>query len=334
MLRFEPTQERFVIRNRRSFNDRQRQLAEQNGMTNGMDAIGNALPLPKDVWGEWDREGIAVQREELVIMNDLAASVSMPMNIGKLVHHFQTISESGEVNISLDGRSKGRTDQPVFAYHGTPLPIIDSPFSYGWRQVAAAQTEGVQLDSAGRDNSQRRTAEKGEDIVLNGDAKIVVGGDQLYGLRNHPERNTRVTGVALNGATGAQWIAEIVALLKTLHDNNFKSPATIYVNWDDWFYATSTEFTAGYPKKISQAVMEIGGIAMIVPADKMPANEMVALIKNRRVLQVLNGMPMTTRAQFRANPEDDYNFVTMMAAALQIKFDAAGQCGVSHSTAS
>ena len=331
MLRFNQEQQRFVLQNRRAFNNNQRQMAANYGLGDGGDLVGNALPLPKDVWGEWDRDGIAVQRETLVVFNDLASSVAMPMNIGKLVHHFQTISESGGVNISLDGRSKGRTDQPVFAYHGTPLPIIDSPFSYGWRQVAAAQTEGFQLDSAGRDNSQRRTAEKGEDIVLNGDAKIVVGSDQLYGLRNHPERNTRNTGVALNGATGAQWIAEMVATLKLLHDNNFKSPATIYLNWDDWFYATTTEFTAGYPKTIAQRVMEIGGIREIIPADKVPSSEIIAVIKDRRVLQVLNGMPMTTRAQFRANPEDDYSFVTMMAAALQIKFDAEGNCGVAHS---
>jgi hypothetical protein len=41
---------------------------------------------------------------------------------------------------------------------------------------------------------------------------------------------------------------------------------------------------------------------------------------------------MTTRAQFRANPEDDYNFVTMAAASVEIKFDAEQNCGVAVST--
>lgn len=328
MLRFTPEQQAFVLANRRQFNASQVALANAHGQT----IIGNALPLPKDVWGQWDREGVEIQRTTLAVFNDLAATVSTPMPIGKLVHHFQTISDSGQANVSLDGRSKGRTDQPVFAYHGTPLPIIDSPFSYGWRQVEAARSEGFQLDSAGRMNAMRTVAEKLESIALDGDAGIVVGGATLYGLRNHPRRNTRTTSQALNGATGAQWLADITATLKLLHADNFKVPATLYLNWDDWFYATSTEFTTGYPKTIAQRVLELGGVREIIPADSVTAGQIIALVKDRRVVQVLNGMPMMTRAQFRANPEDEYNFVTMAAAAVEIKFDADQNCGVAVSS--
>lgn len=328
MLRFTDEQQAFVLANRRQFNASQIAMAENHGQT----LIGNALPLPKDVWGLWDREAVEVQRTTLRVFNDLSSSVSMPMPIGKLVHHFQTVSDSGSVNVSLDGRSKGRTDQPVFAYHGTPLPIIDSPFSYGWRQVAAASTEGFQLDAAGRMNSMRKIAEKAESLMLNGDTDIVVGADPLYGLRTHPRRNTRTTAQALNGATGAQWLATITATLKLLHGDNFKSPATIYLNFDDWFYATSTEFTAGYPKTIAQRVLELGGLREVIDADSINPGEVIAIVKDRSVLQVLNGMPMTTRAQFRANPEDDYNFVTMAAVALEIKFDANQNCGVAVSS--
>ena len=328
MLRFTDEQQAFVLANRRQFNASQIAMAENHGQT----LVGNALPLPKDVWGLWDREAVEVQRTTLRVFNDLSSSVSRPMPIGKLVHHFQTVSDSGSVNVSLDGRSKGRTDQPVFAYHGTPLPIIDSPFSYGWRQVAAASTEGFQLDAAGRMNSMRKIAEKAESLMLNGDTDIVVGADPLYGLRTHPRRNTRTTAQALNGATGAQWLATITETLKLLHDDNFKSPATIYLNFDDWFYATSTEFTAGYPKTIAQRVLELGGLRDVIDADSINPGEVIAVVKDRRVLQVLNGMPMTTRAQFRANPEDDYNFVTMAAVALEIRFDANQNCGVAVSS--
>jgi len=327
MLRFTKDQEAFVLANRRHFNAAQTSMAALH--TNAM--IGNALPIPKDVWGMWDREGIEVQRSTLAVFNDLA-SLSTPMPIGKLVHHFQTVSDSGGVNVSLDGRSKGRTDKPVFEYHGTPLPIIDSPFSYGWREVEAARTEGFQLDSAGRANSMRRIAEKMESLVLDGDSSIVVGGDSLYGLRTHPRRNTRTTGQALNGATGAQWLAEVVATLKLLHADNFKVPATLYMNFDDWFYAQNTDFTSGYPKTIAQRVMESGGIAGIVTSDSIAAGQIIAVVKDRSVLNILNGMPMTTRAQARQNPEDEYNFVTMAAVALEIKFDADQNCGVAVSS--
>lgn len=329
MLKFTKAQQEYILNARRLHTNQHRAMQKEYGQI----MVGNASPIPRDVWGQWDAEGIAVQRELLAVFNDLAGSVPMPMPIGKLVHHFQTISDSGDVNISLDGRGKAKTDQPLIAYHGTPLPIVDSTFSYGWRQVAAAQTEGVTLDPAGRDNAMRRVAEKMEDIALNGDASIKVGEAELYGLRNHPQRGTRTTGVTLNGATGPEWLAEVKATLQVLHAANYKTDATIYVDWDDWFYAGSTDFSTQYPNKtIAQRVREMPGVGEVVPADSVPASELIAVVKQPRVIQVLNGMPMTSRAKFRANPEDDYNFLVMAAAAVQIKFDAEENCGVAHSS--
>lgn len=334
MLRFTAEQQAVVLNSRRAFAANMALMSQNYGDTlNGRFAVGNASPLPRDVWGDWDREGVEVQRDVLSVFNDLAASVQTPMPIGKLVHFFQTVSDSGGVNISLDGRSKSKTDQQVINYHGTPLPILDSTFSYGWRQWAAAATEGYALDPAGRRNSNRRVAEKAESLVLDGDPNITVGSDQLYGLRTHPNRNTRATGVTLNGATGAQWVAEVVALLELLHGDEFRQPATLYLNWDDWFYAGSNDFSTQYPNKtILQRIMEIPGVGQIVPASRVDASQMIAVIKNREVVQVLSAMPMNTTALFRANPTDDYNFITMMAAALEIKFDATDNCGVAVST--
>lgn len=328
MLRYTSAQQAMLLANRRQFNARQGALASAAG---GALMIGNASPLPRDVWGEWDRDAISVQRSTLAVFNDIAAAAQRPINIGKLVHYFQTVSDSGEVNVSIDGRGKARTDQPTIEYHGTPIPIIDSGFSYSWRQMAAAASEGYQLDSAGRDNANRRVAERMENAALYGFEEVVVAGARSYGILNHPNRGTRDTGVTLNGATGAEWLLEIVGTLQLLHNDNFKVPATLYLNWDDWFYAGSTEFTTGYPKTILQRVMEIPGVREIVPADSIPVDNIVAVVKDRRVVEVLNGMPISTRAKFRANPEDDFDFTVIGAGALEIKFDADKRCGVAHS---
>lgn len=331
MLRFNKSQAEFVLNLRRSHSMQHRQMQAMYGNV----LVGNAAPIPKDVWGVWDTEAVEIQRDVLQVFNDLAASVSFSMPIGKLVHHFQTVTDSGGINISLDGRSKAKTDQPLIEYHGTPLPIIDSTFSYGWRQVESAQTEGISLDPAGRANSMRRVAEKLEDIALNGDTSIAVGDAELYGLRTHPKRSTRTTGVTLNDTTGQNVLDEFVATVQLLHDNNHRAPATIYVNWDDWFVWSTQQFSTQYPNwTILERVQATPGIASIVPASKVPESELIAVVKRNDVVQVLNGMPMTSRAQFRANPEDDYNFVVMAAAALEIKYDAEEQIGLAHSAPS
>ncbi len=335
MQRFTARQEQFLLWNRREFNRRQEVMASTTLANVGEvgDMIGNAETLPRDVWGEWDRDAVELQRDILAVYNDLAASVSTPMPIGKLIHHFRTLSDSGDVNVSLDGRSKARSDQPLTSYHGTPLPIFDSRFGYGWRQMAAASTEGFSLEPEGRLNANRKVAERLEAMCLDGESSIVVDGNQLYGMRNHPKRNTRTTGQALNGATGPQWVADVTATLKLLHDANFRVPVTLYVNFDDWFYASNTDYSTQYPNKsIAQRVREIDGIREVVVGSKINASEMFAVVKNRQVVQVLNGMPMMTRAQFRHNPEDDYDFIVMAAQALEIKFDHEDQCGIAHSS--
>ena len=329
MLRFTNQQTAFVNQTRSLFNNQQASVAALLGSAA---LIGNALPMPRDVWGEWDRDGVMIQREVLSVFNDLAATVSTPMPIGKLVRYFQTISDSTDANISLDGRSKGRTDQEVYDYHGTPLPIIDTPFSYGWRQVQAAQTEGVALDTAGRTNAMFKTAKKLESIALDGDSSIVVGSDPLYGLRTHPKRNVRSTGTALNGATGPEWLAEVNATTQLLYNDNAYAEPTLYVNIFDWKYARETDYSTQYPNKtIAQRVLE-SGIQSVVPASDVSPGELIAVIKSKQYVEVLNGMPIFTQPLFRPNPMDPYDFATMAAAAVQIKFDADDNSGIAHSS--
>lgn len=337
MLRFTPQQESYIKTQRARFNKSQLAMNQSFGGINQIYApgevlVGNAFPVPKDAWGQWDKEGIEVARDVLAVFNDLSGSLSKPTDLSVLVSYFQTVSDSGQVNISLDGISKAKTDQPVIDYHGTPLPIIDSQMSVGWRQMLQIQRAGGNYTSAGSNNHFRKVAEKLEDLALNGDATIKVGTDQLYGLRNHPERNTDTHGFDLNGATGAQWLEAVLGGLAKQHAANFRSTSTIYLNWDDWFYASATDFSTLYPNKtILQRVSEIAGVSF-VPASKVPASEMLFVCKRRDVVEVLNGMPITSRPKMRINPEDDYVFQFMAAAALEIKFDAKGQCGITQIT--
>src|SRR6478735_3598163 len=144
-------QKEYILNTRRSFNQNQLRMAVVHG--NNM-LLGNASTLPKDVWGLWDTDGLAIQRDELAVYNDLTP-VTKNIPIGKLVHFFQQISDSSTVNTSMDGRSKALADQPEFSYVGTPVPIYDSTYKFGWRQMKSAESEGVSLEAAGRLNSLR-----------------------------------------------------------------------------------------------------------------------------------------------------------------------------------
>ncbi len=321
MLQFNQEQMDYVRNERAQFNSSQKTI------------LGNASGLPTDFWKMIDTDVGLIQRDVLAVFNDLASAVSRPVPIGPISHEFIVASDSGQTHISLDGISDGAEDRTAYAHFSTPLPIVTRPFVYGWRLAENARAKGFSIDMAPRDSAMRGIAEDLEDLALNGSAKIVVGGSQLYGLRNDPLRNTRSTGVTLNVATGAQWVTEIVATLALLHADNFRTPATIYLNWNDWFYASNTDFsTTKGDKTILQRVMEIAGIASIVPASNVPANEIIAIVKRTDVVQVLNAMPSTIIPKFRANTHDDYKFVGMAAAAVQLRHDYSNQMGLAHSS--
>lgn len=341
MLKFTPEQQQLILNSRRRWDYMHRDLAARYGFAvndvNGAILAhnqfdGNASTLPKDVWGSWDRNFVEVQRDVLSVFNDLASTVPQNVPLGKIVHYFMMMSDSGDINISLDGRSKAKADQPVMTYEGTPVPIIDSELVYGWRQMLSAQTEGFTLDTDGIANKQRRVAEKLEDLAINGDSTISVGGATIYGLRTAPYRATNTHGFVLNGATGANWLSVIKGVIAAIMAKNFRAPTTIYLNYDDWFYASTNDYVANYPKTILQRLMEIPNVKAIVPASKVPANEVLAIVKRSDVVKVLNGMPPSTRPKARQNPEDNYVFSVIAAAAVQYKHDAEGQAGYAQFT--
>lgn len=333
-VRFSQAQADAVKAARLAFNTNQRRIGEMlpSGATAAL--IGNAQTLPRDVWEAWDRDTIAIQRDAMPLYERLSGRVGRPISIGKLISYFGKASDSSEAVVSLDGTAKARRDAPTIAYEGTPIPIIQSSYGFGWRQVEAAMTDGWDgLDVAARDNANRKVAAQINTHLLAGNAQVVYGGSQLYGFRTYPGRNTRSTGATLNGTTGANWMTEIKATLALLHGDNFKAPATIALNWDDWWYAATTDYSSSYANKtILQRIREMEGVADVFGVPDLAADEIIAYIEDRRVVEVLNAMPMVTRPMFRQNPTDDYDFEVMAATATVFKRDADGNCGIAHST--
>ena len=332
MLRFTPDQQLAVNAARQAFNDDQRSEAMQARVR--MSMVGNASAVPIDAWRRIDGRAIEVQRDILAVFNRLSRASQTPVDIGDIVSFFPQVSDSGEVHVSMDGRKKGRPDSPNVKYSGTPVPIFDAQAEFGWRQMAVMQKSPFSLDITVIGNHQRKVAEKLEDMALNGLSSIVVGGATIYGLRTFPQRNTNTHGLDLNAATGAQWLSTFKSLINALIGDNAFGKATVFVNYGDWVYADNTDYAANYQKTILQRLMEMQQIAEIVPCSKVPASEVIGIanIGMGDWGTVLSAMPMTTRPKARQNPEDDYVFGVMAAAATQFKSDYDGRAPIAHLT--
>lgn len=335
MLQFTKEQELAINAARSGFNARETQIAAGLAAIPGAAGlVGNAAPVPLDAWRRIDSRGAAIQRDVLAVYNVLAASNSTPVGIGDLMSYFPKISDSGEVHMSMDGRSEGRGDQALVKYEGTPVPIIDSVATFGWRQMEVIRKGGGMLDMETIANKQRRVAEKLEDMVINGASNIVMAGNTIYGLRTFPNRTTGTHGLTLATSTGAQWLTAISQLITLLIGDNSFGRVTVFLNWGDYTAASLNEFAAGYPKTILQRLREIEQVADFVPASKMPANNLVGVnnLASGEWGSILSAMPLTTRPKFRANPEDDYNFQVMAACAPQFRSDYGDRSHIVHTT--
>lgn len=328
MLRFTAEQELAVNAARAGFN------ASQAALASSAVLVGNAATVPLDAWRRIDARATRVQRDVLAVFNRLAMSNSTPVQIGDLVSYFPKISDSGEVHVSMDGRSEGRADQAVISYAGTPVPVLDSFARFGWRQMEVIRKGGGLLDTETIANHQRKVAEKMEDMVLNGLSSIVVGGSTIYGLRNFPNRTTNTHGFTLTSATGAQWLTAIKAMINGLVGDNAFAKVTIFLNYADWVYADQTDYTTTYSKTILQRIRELAQVADIVPASKVPTGDIIGVagLESGEWGSILSAMPMVTRPKARTNVEDDYVFGVMAVVAPQFRSDANDRSTIAHWT--
>jgi uncharacterized linocin/CFP29 family protein len=330
MLRFTPEQELAVNAARQRFNETQVALAASMAASPVFE--GNAAPIPLDAWRRIDARGAMIQRDVLAVFNRLAAANTTPVGVADLVNFYPKISDSGEVHVSLDGRSEGRQDQAVVQYAGTPVPVIDSYARFGWRQMEMIRKGAGSLDTDTVANHQRKVAEKLEDMALNGLTSIVVGGNTIYGLRTFPDRSAGTHGLTLSSSTGAQWLTAVRQIITLLEADNAFEKVTIFVNWADWSYASAADYATNYPKTIAERLRELG--VELVPGSKVPANELIGIagLAGGEWGSILSAMPMITRPKARHNPEDDYVMGVMAMAAPQFRSDANSRSRIAHTT--
>lgn len=328
MLKFTEEQEAKYKAGRRAFNNSMRTMAANADMS----FEGNALAITIDAWRRIDSRAQTLARSRLQVFNRLAAASTTPVDIADLVNYYPQVSDSGEVLVSMDGRNQAKADAATVKYVGTPVPVLTSTTRLGWRQMEVLRKGGGMLDVTSIANNQRKMAEKLEDMVLNGLPSAVVGGDTIYGLRTLPARNTFSHGFTLATATGAQWLTAVKqAIAAALGDNQY-GRLTLFVNQGDYTAADTTDYAANYSGTILQRLQAISQIVEIVPASSVPANEILGIadMDTGEWGGILSAMPMLTRPKTRTEPEDDYVFSVIAAAAPQFRSDYNGQSAFVH----
>jgi hypothetical protein len=327
------TQRRHVLDRWRSFNANEAGLVRQNSMQR---PIANAAAIiPQDVYREFENQTKELMRaNNLVLMNDLMP-LAKSLPLGKVEHIYRQASDSGIVTTDLDGQTPAELDKADYNYDSTIKVFHKTGFGRSWMEMEGQRTEGFDALFDDQENAVRALQDKIADHIYNG-VDVSFKGTTATGIKNSTKVQAvdlDATDLNINFATStspsairAGWIA---MRDKLRIDNNMSGDLTFYISSEIesnllQYYGTEAGDSG---KTVMQTLMELPGVADIKMDRSLSGNEVVYGHLNSQFIRPLVGMAVTTVPLFRANPFDNYNFITWTNVGLEIKTDYAGRTG-------
>lgn len=313
------------------------ELAAERAEHNNDRAARNASSLPRESWIAWDAEFVTAAEQYLAVMDDLSNSVSTVIEIGKTEHGYETVDGGWTAKRTKDFTYEAQKKRSVLDEYRSPVPVFSETFEIGFRE--AQNVDGAaqgQLGAAMRANAMRAVLVSMEDYSLNGDDTISINGVAAKGIRNHSAVNqlTDTTIPLLTKANGSQWETACYSLLNSLlEDNHGGKNVTLYVGSGAWLKAATTPYNSsggGGLTKISEFIRTMEGVNGVVHSQQIPNNEIIAVVKDKSVIEVPYGMPPAVRAMGRPDMRAPFPYAAEAVAGVTIKRDANGRCGISR----
>lgn len=301
---------------------------------NGKSMSTNAVALLQyDEWKDIDRTVIEVATKRLVGIRDLIAKglVHRLGSIGQTISLWERSSDMTAAQISMSGLNRSERDTQSFDTATVPVPVIHKDFDLNLRRLEASRIFGEGLDTTQSAVAGRVVAEASESMLFSGSA-IQVDGGVIYGYLNHPDRNTVAITLSWTnaGKTGANILTNVQAMLAAARADFYFGPYTLYIpgayegKLDDDFNPGTSD-----TRTIRQRIMALEGIAEIVVADQMPADNVVLVQLERDVVDMAIAQDITT-VQWDTQGGMQQNFKVMAIWVPRVKSTLDGQSGVVH----
>lgn len=304
------------------------EILEQDGSAGVQELRANSL-LQEREQIDLDTAVIETAKQSLVLIEDVrSAGLVRNVGLGAIISQYQKRSSFGAVQVSMSMAAHDEQDAIEFKTVGVPIPIVSAGFNIDARMLAASRRDGTGIDVDHAVEATRAVAEQLEQIGFNG-ASVKTEGAVLYGLRNHPNRNT---------TTGSDWgtvdniEAEVLEAIAANENDNYPGPYNLYVNRTQRQQMRQRiGATAGLDRTAYELVTGYEEVRKVAASLAMPDGEMITVDMRREVLDLAVGMdimvvPWEERGAFVQH------WRVMAAMALRIKSDFDGRSGVCHTT--
>jgi uncharacterized linocin/CFP29 family protein len=293
--------------------------------------------LREDEWQTVDGAVMAAARYPLKFVNLVRSrGLVQPLGgLGTMISAWYASSEVTQASVNMTGRSRSERDLPDLKQFGVPIPVIFKEFSIGERMLLASRNQGDGIDVTAAAEAARVVAEQVERIFVSG-AGTVLNGAPLYGITNHPNRNTD-TATNYGGGSWAT-ITNIVPTVNgminaAMSTGKHYGPYTLLLSTTQYNLAANSYFTDGSGQT---ALDRIKGLATIedvvhIPVDILTNANAVLIQMSPEVIDAAIALDIQVREWASGDGmESSFKVLAVMAPRVKARYD--GKSGIVHAT--
>lgn len=307
------------------------QLKASNGL------IVNST-LRKDEWEMLDMAIIQPATYALRGLNEIRSrGLIKPLgSLGTMISQWNTTSQVTPASVGMTVTNTGNRDLPDTKLNSVPVPVYWKEFQLDRRTLEASRLLGEGIDTTAAGQTARVVAEQIEKTLFGG-AAVIMNGSSVYGLTNHPNRNT-AAGSALGGGDWgavANIVPTVTGAINALNSDHMYGPFTLFVSQAQYNEAAFGFFSdgTGAVQTALQRIESLPQISSVIPIDSdvLTAGTAVLVQMTPDVVDWAEAMGITLVEWTSGNGMTQY-FCVMAVGTPRVKADYSGQSGIMYIT--
>ena len=298
------------------------------------------------------RDGLLeVSRKQQKLVNDLRAVGTVSVDgMKKLTYEYEVASDYLEAIVDMDGMTQGRNDHPLLARSSTPLPIIHVDITRSARHLGVWSNGSPTLTELDIKTSGIKIGEMREKLAIGmvtgptfgtvstgpypqrtttGSSSSIASTG--YGVITHPARYTKINMTAPTGSNPDVTYGEVLGLLQTLLEANFRGPFKMYhsLDWErymngNYAWTSGTDWAVSPTMSLRQKIESIPDIVSVERLEFLTNTFTLLLVpQDSRYVGMIDGMGLTT-VQWPGKGGQQQNWKSMVIEAPFLAYDYNG----------
>lgn len=286
--------------------------------------------LRKDEWKLYDKAIVGIAKARLNGVADLMAaglSFKLPNALGTTRLEWETDTDMTPAQIGMSGIERSQDDRVEFSLTGMPIPLIFKDWTLNIRHLEASRKSGRPLDTMMAEKAGRSVAERVESLLWDG--YVGLGSNNtIYGYRTAVNRNTGSVTATWVTTSGANILADVLAMIGKAQDDHMYGPYVLYVP-----IAVMTnmgnDFKTNSDKTILQRILEVPGISAVKATASLSGTNIILVQLTSDVVQMIDGI-QPTMVQWDSHGGMVTNFKVLAIMLPRFRNDSENQSGIVH----